>query len=123
MTKYLYIFMTIFFMAYSQLILKWQLIKMDMNIPASFHDKILVGCKLLLNPWVASSFLAVFLASLTWIAVLAKLPLSYAYPFMSLSFVSVCILSKVFFHEELNIQMIIGLAFIVLGVVLVGKKL
>jgi drug/metabolite transporter (DMT)-like permease len=49
---------------------------------------------------------------------MTKLPLSHAYPFMSLSFVLVLLLSFGVFSEPLAWQKILGAALIVAGVVL-----
>ncbi len=68
-----------------------------------------------------SGFLAAFLASLAWMAAMTKLDLSHAYPFISLTFVLVIILSNVFFHEVITTPKIIGLGLIVLGTV-VGSR-
>jgi multidrug transporter EmrE-like cation transporter len=56
------------------------------------------------------------LASLTWIAALSKFELSFAYPFMSLSFVLVFALSWYFFGETFTWAKVVGLALIVAGV-------
>jgi len=42
------------------------------------------------------------LLSLTWMAALTKFPLSFAYPFMSLAFVLVTVLSSVCFYEAIT---------------------
>ena len=72
---------------------------------------------LLLNGWIISALFAAFLASLTWMAAMTKLPLSYAYPFMSLSFVLVTILSVLFFNEVMTIPKVLGLSLIIIGLI------
>ena len=46
--------------------------------------------------------------------------LSVVYPFVSLSYIWVIILSKKFLNESINTYKILGICFIVLGVVLIG---
>ena len=65
--------------------------------------------------------LATGLAAVTWFLALKRLELSYAYPFMSLSFVGVLLLSGVFFGEAVTLWKTIGVALIVAGVV-VGSR-
>jgi uncharacterized membrane protein len=74
-----------------------------------------------LNPWVLSGFLAAFAASLAWMAAMTKLELSHAYPFMSLNFVFVIILSSLLFQETITLPKIVGLGLIILGIV-VGSR-
>lgn len=60
------------------------------SLPASTGAKdrfFMLG--LLLNLWIVHGFIAAFLASLCWMAVMTKFNLSHAYPFMGLSFVRV----------------------------------
>lgn len=117
MTGYLYIALTILFTVYGQIILKWQVSQAGI-LPVTLGDKIGFFLGLLLNPWIASAFLAAFLASLCWMAAMTKLPLSHAYPFMSLAFVLVMFLSAFIFHEPLSWPKVIGMVGIVAGIVI-----
>lgn len=117
---YLYIFGTIFFTVYGQMIIKWQVSKSGI-LPQSAISKLKFFLSLLLNPWVISSFTSAFIAALCWMAAMSKFELSYAYPFMSLSFVFVMIFSAVFFQEPLNISKVLGLSLIIVGII-VGSK-
>lgn len=121
MMNYLYVFLTIIFTVYGQLIIKWQVLKSS-GLPITKTGKIFYLFHLLLNPWILSGFLAAFLASLTWISAMTKLELSEAYPFMSLTFVFVLILSSIFFHETITMPKLIGLGLIVSGVI-IGAQL
>ena len=61
------------------------------------------------------------LAVVSWMAAMTKLDLSHAYPFMSLAFVLVLVLSALVFHEPVNAWKIGGLALITLGII-VGSQ-
>ncbi|MDH4121423.1 MAG: EamA family transporter [Deltaproteobacteria bacterium] len=78
---------------------------------------------LTLDPFIFSGFLSAFLASLCWMMVLTKFQLSYAYPFMSASFILVLFLSMFLFHESLNFHKLIGLSFIIIGLIISSKGL
>ena len=52
---------------------------------------------------------------------MTKFELSYAYPFMSLAFVLVLVLSAVLFHEPLTVPKILGVLLIIIGIV-VGSR-
>ena len=112
-----YIFLTIFFTVYGQLVIKWQ-VNSAGTFPVMFVDKIIFLVRLLLNPWIASSFLGAFLASLSWIAAMTKFPLSYAYPFVSSTFVLTIIMSSIFFQEAITIPKAIGMGAIIAGIII-----
>ncbi|GGB37788.1 EamA family transporter [Virgibacillus dakarensis] len=119
---YAYIFGTIFFTVYGQLILKWKIDKAG-SLPEVWKDKLIFLLQLLLDPVILSGFLSAFVASLFWMAAMTKFNISYAYPFMSLSFVLVFIFSILLFNEPVTIQKVVGLALIVLGIVVTSQSL
>src|SRR5215212_11300351 len=92
---------TIALTVYGQLVIKWQVIDAG-NFPSGWGDRISFLGRLLINPWVISCFAAAGIAALFCISALTRLDLSVAYPFMSLSFVFVLILSSVFFGEAIT---------------------
>ncbi|GGH85222.1 drug/metabolite transporter (DMT)-like permease [Pullulanibacillus pueri] len=114
---YIYIGGTIFFTVYGQLILKWRINHFG-ELPEAVLDKCLFLFKIVFDPFVFSGLAAAFIASLFWMAAMTKFQLSYAYPFMSLSFLAVFILSVVLFHEVLTWQKVIGLAFVIVGIII-----
>ena len=117
---YFYVFITILFTVYGQLVLKWQINQVG-QLPVDLNQKVIFLIKLLLNPWVLSGFVSAFVAALAWMAAMTKLDLSHAYPFMSLAFVLVLFLSVFFFNEPLTWPKIAGMALIV-GGILVGSQ-
>lgn len=120
--KHIYIFGTIFFTVYGQLILKWR-IGYYGAFPENFKEKLLYFVPVLFDIFILSGFLAAFLASLSWIAAMTEFELSYAYPFMSLSFVIVFIFSVLMFGETLNWSKVIGVSFILLGIFISSRDL
>jgi multidrug transporter EmrE-like cation transporter len=114
--NYLYIFATIGFTVYGQLILKWRIAKFG-PLPVDTFEKLRFLISLLFDPAIFSGFAAAFLASLAWMAAMTKFDLSHAYPFMSLNFVVVLLLSGWLLSEPLTLQKAIGVGLIVLGTV------
>jgi multidrug transporter EmrE-like cation transporter len=119
---YRYIFLTITFTVYGQLILKQQVNTLT-STPAGidlipFYFKFIIT-----RPLVLSGFFSAVLASLAWIAAISRFELSYAYPFMSLNFVVVVILSLLLFGETMNPFKISGLFLICVGVLILSKGL
>lgn len=115
MNSWIFVFLTVLLTVYGQIIVKWKVLAAG-SFPAQFSDQIIFLAKLLLSPWVLSALGAGLLAAFCWMAALAKLPLSRAYPFTSLSFGLVLFLSSIFFQEPLTWPKIIGLAVIVVGI-------
>ncbi len=114
---YFYILITIVLTVYGQLVVKWQ-VSLAGVFPASGWEKMLFLGKLLITPWVMSGIAAALLAGMAWMAAMTKLNLSYAYPFMGLTFVLVLILSGVFFDEPMNWQKTVGVLLIMGGIAL-----
>ena len=67
------------------------------------------------QPWVIAGLLSAVIAALAWISALRFFPLSVAYPFMSLSFVLVALLSSWVLGEHVKGTQWAGLAIILLG--------
>lgn len=114
---YLYIFGTILFTVYGQIVLKWQVSQAGV-FPEDAAGKARFVLRLLMNPWVISCVGCAFLAFLCWLAAMTKFDLSYAYPFMSLSFFLVLILSALFFHEPITAAKLFGVMFVIIGIII-----
>ena len=61
------------------------------------------------------------LSAVTWLWVLSKVPLSYAYPILALSFPIVVALSAFTFSETVSLVQAGGLALIIVGVSLLAR--
>ncbi|MCT1539290.1 MULTISPECIES: EamA family transporter [Lysinibacillus] len=122
MGGYLYIFGTIVFTVYGQIILKWRM-QLYQELPLSLGDKFFFLIKLLLDPFILSGFGSAFVASLFWMAAMTKFELSYAYPFTSLSFVLVFIISIFIFGEGISLGKVVGLLLIIAGVIVTSKSI
>jgi multidrug transporter EmrE-like cation transporter len=120
MMGFLYIALTILFTVYGQMIIKWQVSNAG-DFPPDLSEKLMFIVRLLLNPWVISSFAAAFLASLWWMAAMTQFELSFAYPFMSLAFVVVMVLSIMFLGEQLTWTKIAGTLIIITGLFVITR--
>lgn len=112
---YLYVFATIAFTVYGQLILKWRIMQFG-PLPPEFLNKLKFLLGLLLDPAIFSGFAAAFFASLAWMAALTKLDLSHAYPILSLNFVLIVLLSSWILNEPATMQKALGVSLILLGI-------
>lgn len=114
------VILTVLLTVYGQMIAKWRVLQAG-SLPPDLAKKITFLTSLLFDPWIISGILAAFLAALSWMAVLTKLQLSYAYPFMSLAFVLVLILSAVLFHEAVTVSKVLGLLLIIAGIIVTSR--
>lgn len=117
---YLYIFATIGFTVYGQLILKWRISNFG-PLPVDTIEKLKFLISLVFDPAIFSGFAAAFLASLAWMAAMTKFDLSHAYPFMSLNFVIVLLLSGWILSEPVTLQKILGIGLIVIGTAVAAR--
>lgn len=117
---YLYILATLLFTVYGQLILKWRISQLG-PLPGAAAAKIKFLILLLFDPAIFSGFAAAYLASLAWMAAMTKFELSHAYPFMSLNFVIVIILSGWLLNEPISVQKMLGIGLIVVGTVVAAR--
>ncbi|MDB5097067.1 MAG: hypothetical protein JWM80_1488 [Cyanobacteria bacterium RYN_339] len=118
---YAYLLCCILFTIYGQVVMKWQ-VGLVGAMPTSIGEKVFFLVGMFLKPWVLTVLFAGFLASLCWMLTLTRLPLSVAYPCMSLAFVGVILLSSVFFGEPLSVAKFAGMALLVVGIALLNLK-
>lgn len=118
---YFYIFWTILFTVYGQLILKWRIVNYG-AMPEEFSSKLVFLFKLLFDPYIFSGFVSAFLASFFWMAAMTKFDLSHAYPIIvgGLALVTSAF-AIIFLKEALTMYKILGICFIILGVYFVSK--
>lgn len=111
---YFYIAATIGFTVYGQLAIKLRITEFG-PLPTDLFEKLKFLFLLLFDPIIFSGFAAAFLASLAWMAAMTKFDLSHAYPFMSLNFVAVLLLSGWLLNEPITLQKTLGIVLIMLG--------
>ena len=116
--RYLYIFATLFFTVYGQLILKWRLGKLSFSLPeGGIGEKLWSLLKIIFDPFIFSGFVSAFIASLFWMAAMTKFQITEAYPFMSLAPAIVFILGVWLLNETFTWGKVIGLILIMIGIV------
>lgn len=71
------------------------------------------------NPYVLLGLVAYILAAGTWIMVLSRVDVSFAYPMLSLGYIAVLILSVIFLNEVATLPRIIGTGLIICGIILI----
>ncbi len=70
--------------------------------------------------WLALAVCLLGLAMLLWLRVLQQLPLSIAYPMLSLNFVLITLSARWIFKEQIDRRHWVGVGFIMLGIALMS---
>ncbi len=117
--NHFYILLTILLTIYSQLVIKFKVIELEL-MPVGKFEKIIFFLNFLMNPWIISSILSTLISGLVWMIVLKKFDISYAYPFLSLNYILIIIFSYYFFNENISLQKIIGSILIITGIIIIS---
>jgi drug/metabolite transporter (DMT)-like permease len=65
--------------------------------------------------------LALFgISAVFWLVVLSKVPLSFAYPFVGLSYIVIVLVARVVLHEHVPALRWVGVAVVAIGIAIVG---
>jgi len=103
---------------YSQIIVKWRANTTNQFESSNFIQHIL---RFLSDPIILSAYGVAFVASLGWLYIVTKLPLTIAFPiYIGVTFVMVSICGWYFLAETLTLTKIIAIALILCGIVLGG---
>ncbi len=120
MLNYFYIFATIIFTVYGQIVLKWRL-SLRGAMPEESIGKVKFLAGAFLDPLILSGFLSAFIASVFWMAAMTKFEITYAYPFMSLAPALVFLVGVFALGETFTIGKLLGLIIIGIGIVVTVK--
>ncbi len=75
-----------------------------------------------LNPLFILAYAVLLVRGFIWIMSLKVVPLSVAYPFMSLSYPLILLVSYFMFDEAITLNRVLGTLFIVSGILFVGRR-
>lgn len=78
--------------------------------------------KMATSPIILMGLTLYAVSAVLWMIVLSRVDLSYAYPFLGLTFVGMLFLTKFVFHEDINLWRWAGTALIFVGVVVSAKQ-
>jgi len=79
--------------------------------------------RMLMKPLVIIGLAIYVLSALLWIVVLSNADVSYAFPFISLGYVLVTILSGLILKEKISLLRVLGVLIIIAGVIIVGVSM
>ena len=106
----------------AQIALKKGMTQCDCSFAPQLSNVVPLVSSLMFNPFLIVGVFLHVLALFTWLYVIKHTDVSYAYPFISMGFVIVLLLSHFLFNEEINIYRLVGVASIIVGIILVSKS-
>lgn len=81
-----------------------------------------IGLKLAFNPFILSGMVAYGVSLVVWIMALSRVPVSIAYPMLSIGYVINAFIAWHWFGEALSAQKLLGIGCIVLGVYVITRS-
>ena len=115
MTAYLLVLPISLLVAYSQIIVKWRSGYINASVD---HWGIRQVANYLFDPVIFSAYLAAFVASLAWLYIVTKLPLTVAFPvYIGVTFILVLLGGWLFLSEAMTISRLISMVLILAGIV------
>lgn len=88
----------------------------------SLANVVPVGLKVATSPFVIGGLACYAVSVVVWILALSRVPVSVAYPMLSIGYVVNAVAAWLLFGESLAAQKLVGIGFIVVGVWLVARS-
>lgn len=78
--------------------------------------------KTFMHPYIIIGLMMYVISAVSWLVVLSRVNLSFAYPFAGLSYIVVMFISWRFLHEPVSATRLVGAALIGLGVIFITRS-
>ena len=88
----------------------------------SLANVVPIGSRIALSPHILGGLACYVVSVVVWILALSRVPVSVAYPMLSIGYVVNALAAWALFGESLGAQKLVGIAFIVAGVFLVARS-
>jgi multidrug transporter EmrE-like cation transporter len=88
----------------------------------SFDNIVPIGMKVAASPFVIGGLGCYAVSVVVWILALSRVPVSIAYPMLSIGYIVNAGAAWLLFGESLTAQKLVGIGFIVVGVWLVARS-
>jgi multidrug transporter EmrE-like cation transporter len=88
----------------------------------SLDNLVPVGAKVASNPHILAGLGCYAVSVVVWVMALSRVPVSIAYPMLSIGYVVNAMAAWWLFGESLTMQKLVGIGFIIIGVFLVARS-
>lgn len=119
MGKYILLLFSVMLAVAGQLLFKMGMTVFGQTSLTAFFTRI---GTVLTNPYILGGLAVFFLSAALWVIVLSKLPISVAYPMISIGYVFVLIFSALFLGESITAFKVIGIVLICFGVYFISRE-
>ena len=116
-----YILISVLVGAIGQLLLKHGMNTLG-PLTLSVSDIFTTLLKMATSPYVVGGLFVYVCSTVFWLVALSRVDLSYAYPFASLSYILMLVVSWRLFDENISLLRLLGTATIAFGVLLVSRS-
>lgn len=114
MISYLPILPVALLVTYSQIMVKWRTASLPVHL--GLTDRLAV---MFADPLILSAYVAAFAASILWLFIVTKLPLTVAFPvYIGVTFIMVMMGGQIFLGESLSLAKITAASLILAGIAL-----
>lgn len=114
------ILVSVFLGAIGQVLVKYGASALELNFAGKYLIPSIIS--ILKNVPVMCGIISYGVSFLLWIKVLSKVELSYAYPMVSIGYILIMFFSYFIFKENISLMRLLGVLFIIIGVVLVARS-
>ena len=104
-------------MSLGQILFKKTALSLSSTNTLSLIDTFL---KALTSPWLYMALITYGLATICWLYILQRVPLTIAYPFSALAMCIVPVIAIILFGERINASYWIGLSLIIIGIITIA---
>jgi multidrug transporter EmrE-like cation transporter len=88
----------------------------------SLDNLVPIGSRLAGSPFILGGLACYVVSVVVWILALSRVPVSIAYPMLSVGYIVNALAAWMLFGESLGVQKLVGIGFIVVGVFLVARS-
>jgi multidrug transporter EmrE-like cation transporter len=88
------------------------------DVPSLFH----MGFKVALSPFFLLGLSCYVISLMIWVLVLSRLPVSVAYPMVSIGYVINAFLAYLWLGEDLSLMRVVGIMIICIGVFFLARN-
>lgn len=115
------ILLSVVISAFAQIALKAGMASASVQRALTAGTKLTTLFDIAFNPFVMLGLFLYFSSAAVWLLVLARVQVSFAYPFVALGFVLTALLGRFFFQDSFSAAKIIGTLLIMVGVVVLAR--
>ncbi len=107
---------------FGQVLLKKGMIIIGPLLDVSAQNIIPTAIKVITNPFVFGGLAVYGFSTALWLVALSRVELSFAYPFVSLSYIIMVFASWLLFQESVSALRLVGIATVLTGVIIISQS-